>query len=60
MTLRFNDGESFDTKGPLRLEHRYDGWYVIGNGMLLPVRDPIQGEETIKRMTSTMPYGKRA
>jgi hypothetical protein len=35
--LRFSDGEEFDTSGPLRKEVRQDGWYVIGEGILLPV-----------------------
>lgn len=36
-TLKFSDGEEFDTSGPLRPEKRYDGWYVIGEGKLIPV-----------------------
>jgi hypothetical protein len=36
--LRFSDGEEFDTSGPLRKEERSDGWYVIGEGHLIPVR----------------------
>ena len=35
--LRFNDGEEFDTSGELRKEHRADGWYVVGKGMLIPL-----------------------
>ena len=35
--LRFTDGEEFDTTGPLRKEERYDGWYVIGENMLVPI-----------------------
>jgi hypothetical protein len=35
--LRFSDGEEFDTSGPLRKEERSDGWYVIGEGHLIPV-----------------------
>jgi hypothetical protein len=35
--LKFSDGEVFDTSGPLRKEERQDGWYVIGNGYLIPV-----------------------
>lgn len=37
--LRFTDGETFDTSGPLRKERRSDGWYVLGQGLLIPVRD---------------------
>jgi hypothetical protein len=35
--LKFSDGEVFDTSGPLRKEERHDGWYVIGEGCLIPV-----------------------
>ena len=49
--LRFNDGEVFNTSGPLRTEHRSDGWYVIGNGMLIPVNSEKDGIELIKTLT---------
>jgi hypothetical protein len=48
--LRFTDGESFDTSGPIRKEERYDGWYVLGRGLLIPVRDEKEADETIKRL----------
>ena len=35
--LKFSDGMEFDTSGKLRPEKRSDGWYVVGNGMLIPV-----------------------
>lgn len=50
MVLNFTDGESFDTSGELRVIHRKDGWYVTGKGMLLPVRDEAEGNETIRRI----------
>lgn len=37
--LRFTDGETFDTSGPYRKEERYDGWYILGEGHLKPMRD---------------------
>jgi len=48
--LRFTDGESFDLSGPIRKEERYDGWYVIGEGQLIPVRDEKEADEVIKRL----------
>ena len=42
----------FDTSGPLRLTRRSDGWYVIGEGMLMPVDSPEEGREIIKEMQS--------
>lgn len=41
--LKFNDGEEFDLSGPFRVEERYDGWYVVGNNKLIPVRDEAEG-----------------
>ena len=48
--MRFSDGMTFDTSGPLRLTRRSDGWYVIGNGMLCPVNSVEEGERFIKRL----------
>ena len=47
--LRFSDGEEFDTSGPLRAEERFDGWYVVGNGMLIPVDSEEEALEYISR-----------
>ena len=49
--LRFTDGEVFDLSGPIRKEERYDGWYVIGNGQLIPVRDEKEADKVIARLT---------
>jgi len=48
--LKFSDGEEFDTFGELRLEHRSDGWYVLGRGMLIPVRDEEEGKQRINQL----------
>ncbi len=45
--LRFNDGMEFDTAGPLRLEKRRDGWYVVGEGFMMAVDTPTEGLEII-------------
>tara|TARA_R110002051_G_scaffold296167_1_gene362170 strand:+ start:255 stop:467 length:213 start_codon:yes stop_codon:yes gene_type:complete len=46
--LRFSDGEEFDTSVELQLTLRGDGWYVIGNGLLIPVRDLDEGRKELK------------
>ncbi len=51
--LRFTDGMSFDTGGPLRLTVRSDGMYVVGRGMLVPVRDEREGRQLIENITKT-------
>ena len=35
--MQFDDGEEFDLGGEPRIESRFDGFYVVGNGMLIPV-----------------------
>jgi hypothetical protein len=45
--LTFTDGESFDLSGPLRLEERYDGWYVLGNNKMIPVSSQDAGRKLI-------------
>ncbi len=45
--LTFKDGESFDLSGPLRLEERYDGWYVLGNNKMIPVSSWNEGNKLI-------------
>jgi len=48
--LKFSDGESFDTSGPLRKEERYDGWYVLGQGLLIPVKDEQEADKVINQL----------
>ena len=47
--LRFSDGEEFDTSGPIRKEERYDGWYVLGDGKLIPVRDEEEADRLVEK-----------
>jgi hypothetical protein len=35
--LKFSDGITVDTSGPIRTLQLPDGWYVIGQGYLIPV-----------------------
>ena len=48
--LRFNDGVSVDTSGRLRVIHMKDGYYVTGEGYLIPVDSRAEGEQTIAEM----------
>ena len=52
--LRFSDGETFDTSVELQLTRRKDGWYVIGNGHLIPVRDIDEGRERLREMKESL------
>jgi len=51
-TLKFSDDEEFDTEGELRTEERKDGWYVIGEGILIPVNSKEDGQNIINKMKS--------
>lgn len=48
--LKFTDDEEFDTSCKLHTEERNDGWYVIGDGHLIPVSSEEEGEEEIERL----------
>lgn len=48
--IKFSDGMTFDTSGPLRPERRSDGWYLVGGGMLVPVDSRDEALEMIKEM----------
>lgn len=48
--LRFSDGVTFDTSGVLRKERKSDGWYVVGQGKLIPVSGPEEADDLIKEL----------
>jgi len=50
--LRFSDGVTFDTSGPLRIESRHDGLYVVGQGMLIPIESREEGRAIISKHSS--------
>ena len=47
-TLRFNDGVSIETSGPLRIVLLKDGYYIVGEGYLIDSR--AEGEQTIAKI----------
>lgn len=51
--LRFNDGIEFNTDGPLRIEERHDGLYVVGNGMLCPCESREAAERLLANLRET-------
>ena len=46
--LQFTDGVKFNTDGEYRVEHRHDGYYVVGHGMLMPVDSYQDGQAFIQ------------
>lgn len=47
-SIKFNDGVSINTSGPLRVTRRFDGYYVVGKGTCIPVDSYQEGEEFIR------------
>ena len=47
--LKFSDGISIDTSGPLRVLELSDGFYVTGCGFLIPVESEEKALEVIQR-----------
>jgi len=47
MSLKFSDGMEFDTSGEYRTVTKSDGLYVVGHGMLIPVKDEEEGKKFI-------------
>ena len=50
--LRFSDGMSIDTSGELRVIRKSDGYYVVGEGMCIPVDSREDGKSVIEEMRS--------
>jgi len=46
--LKFNDGMEFDTTGELRIVKKSDGLYVVGKGMLIPIKSYQEGLKIIE------------
>jgi hypothetical protein len=47
--LKFSDGMVIHTHGPLRTVEFSDGWYVVGEGKLIPVSSEAEGIDVIKK-----------
>lgn len=49
--LRFSDGVTIDTSGEYRPLKLKDGWYVVGNGLCMPVESRKEALELIEGLT---------
>jgi len=49
--MKFSDGVKIDTNISLRPLYLSDGWYVVGEGMLVPVKDKKEALEVIEEIT---------
>lgn len=46
--IRFSDNISFDTDQKLTIKKEYDGLYVVGEGMLIPIDSIEEGQKIIE------------
>lgn len=46
--MKFTDGMEIRTDGKLRAIRKSDGWYVVGEGLLIPVDNREEAEREIK------------
>ena len=51
--MQFTDGMKFNLEGDLRIVRRKDGYYVVGENMLCPVRDVEDGLNLISDRRSS-------
>jgi|LakMenE18May11ns_1017448.scaffolds.fasta_scaffold9812650_3 hypothetical protein len=54
--LKFSDGMTFDLSGDLRVELRSDGYYVLGQNMMMAVDTLEQGQKVIADKNSGKKY----
>ena len=54
--LKFSDGETFNLSGELRVELRSDGYYVLGQGMMMAVNTFEEGQKVIVDKNSGKKY----
>jgi len=51
--LRFSDGVTIDTSGPLRKLVLRDGIYLVGEGYLIPVKDEAEYQQIFDKLNGT-------
>ena len=50
--LKFSDGMTIHTHGPMRTVEFSDGWYVVGEGKLIPVKSKEEVKKCINDLNS--------
>ena len=48
--LKFSDGVNIDTTGDIRTTMLPDGLYVVGKGMLIPVKDYKEARKVMEEL----------
>ena len=47
--LTFSDGMTFDLSGPLRVDLRSDGYYILGQGIMMAVNTFEEGQKYVSK-----------
>jgi DNA-binding PadR family transcriptional regulator len=50
--IEFSDGSKAETTGELRIEEGANGWYVLGDGIILPAMDREEAEFLLETILS--------
>ena len=56
--LIFGDGVEFEMDVPLHTERRNDGLYVVGEGMVIPVKDDEEANYWLTELKKTRDRGE--
>lgn len=54
MKLKYTDGIEIDTDGPFRILHHRDGWYLAGEGLLIPLENEQEGLDYLDQIAKVM------
>jgi len=50
--IYFSDGVVVNTDGPYRVTQLPDGWYLIGEGLMMPVENGEEGRAILDELTN--------
>lgn len=54
MKLKYTDGIEIDTDGPFRILNFLDGWYLAGEGLLIPLKNEQEGLDYLDQIAEVM------
>jgi hypothetical protein len=59
LRIRLSNGAEFETSGVYHVESREDSYYLVGNGLLIPVDTPTEGVCLILELEQAHEAGAR-
>ncbi len=54
MKLKYTEGIEIDTDGPFRILNLRDGWYLAGEGLLIPLKNEQEGLDYLEQIAKVM------